>query len=215
MSKVQFLNTSSDKPKYRVQSGHGQAFNISHHEINGDSNTICGDNNVINGDNNCVIGNNNHVTGTQNEIRGKNNVSKGCNTVIIEETIESSPVNENNNNNTSIGKRNIIDLTDDLTTFQKRLCAIQLPTINQFLERVKLIESQTISNYGNKRDDVPPSPTRENDEFKCPICFDKIKSGAMDPCMHTFCFDCAKKCFELKPECPICKRKVNKVCRLY
>ncbi|XP_073697149.1 uncharacterized protein [Garra rufa] len=44
-------------------------------------------------------------------------------------------------------------------------------------------------------------------EETCPICLEPLKASnckALSKCKHTFCEDCLKRAFQLKPACPIC-----------
>ncbi|KAF1672079.1 TOPRS ligase, partial [Pygoscelis papua] len=49
-------------------------------------------------------------------------------------------------------------------------------------------------------------------EDRCPICLDTWDNAACTmPCLHRFCFNCIRRWAEIKPECPLCKRRVTSI----
>ncbi|KAG9261689.1 E3 ubiquitin-protein ligase DTX4-like [Astyanax mexicanus] len=68
-----------------------------------------------------------------------------------------------------------------------------------------------ISQVGTARASASSPPVQQNQpndkEEICCICLDtldKSKSKTLDKCKHTFCRDCLKRAFEIKPVCPTC-----------
>uniref|UniRef100_A0A663ESU3 RING-type E3 ubiquitin transferase n=1 Tax=Aquila chrysaetos chrysaetos TaxID=223781 RepID=A0A663ESU3_AQUCH len=49
-------------------------------------------------------------------------------------------------------------------------------------------------------------------EERCPICLDTWDDAACAmPCLHRFCFSCIRRWTDIKPECPLCKRRVTSI----
>lgn len=49
------------------------------------------------------------------------------------------------------------------------------------------------------------SKKKEEEEETCPICMDTLTDTKTLPqCQHSFCKDCLKRAFDMKPACPIC-----------
>uniref|UniRef100_A0A8D0FXU1 E3 ubiquitin-protein ligase Topors n=1 Tax=Strix occidentalis caurina TaxID=311401 RepID=A0A8D0FXU1_STROC len=47
---------------------------------------------------------------------------------------------------------------------------------------------------------------------RCPICLDSWDDAAyVMPCVHRFCYRCILRWAETKPECPLCKRRVQSI----
>ncbi|KAK4816352.1 hypothetical protein QYF61_015666 [Mycteria americana] len=47
---------------------------------------------------------------------------------------------------------------------------------------------------------------------RCPICLDSWDNAAyVMPCLHQFCYGCILRWAESKPECPLCKRRVQSI----
>jgi len=47
---------------------------------------------------------------------------------------------------------------------------------------------------------------------RCPICLDSWEEASyVIPCCHRFCFPCIQRWAESKPECPLCKRRLNSI----
>ena len=47
---------------------------------------------------------------------------------------------------------------------------------------------------------------------RCPICLDSWDDAAyVMPCLHQFCYMCILRWAESKPECPLCKRRVQSI----
>ena len=49
------------------------------------------------------------------------------------------------------------------------------------------------------------------EKYVCPVCMDKEKDVALDPCGHRVCAECAPSL----TECPMCKQTVARRMRLY
>uniref|UniRef100_A0A8B9D2Y4 RING-type E3 ubiquitin transferase n=1 Tax=Anser brachyrhynchus TaxID=132585 RepID=A0A8B9D2Y4_9AVES len=46
---------------------------------------------------------------------------------------------------------------------------------------------------------------------RCPICLDSwVNPSYVVPCLHRFCFACIQRWAETKPECPLCKQRVQR-----
>uniref|UniRef100_A0A8B9GIK9 RING-type E3 ubiquitin transferase n=1 Tax=Amazona collaria TaxID=241587 RepID=A0A8B9GIK9_9PSIT len=49
-------------------------------------------------------------------------------------------------------------------------------------------------------------------EDRCPICLDSCeKISYVMPCLHHFCYRCILRWAETKPECPLCKRRIQSI----
>ncbi|PKU28213.1 hypothetical protein llap_21483 [Limosa lapponica baueri] len=47
---------------------------------------------------------------------------------------------------------------------------------------------------------------------RCPVCLDSWEDAAYAmPCLHQFCFQCIRRWANSKPECPLCKRRVQSI----
>jgi len=49
------------------------------------------------------------------------------------------------------------------------------------------------------------------EKYVCPVCMDKEKDVALDPCGHRVCADCAPSC----PVCPMCTQPFTSRLRVY
>ncbi|KAL2092399.1 hypothetical protein ACEWY4_012197 [Coilia grayii] len=60
---------------------------------------------------------------------------------------------------------------------------------------------------GSAKDPASPSTlgSTEDEEETCPICMDTFtEKKTLPQCKHSFCKDCLRRAFDLKPACPIC-----------
>ncbi|KAI4321058.1 hypothetical protein MLD38_034479 [Melastoma candidum] len=78
---------------------------------------------------------------------------------------------------------------------------------------------QTIPTYGTNEDDRASSSSSEDlyDAKLCGICYDEQRNCFFIPCGHcATCYDCAQKIMEGDSRvCPICRRLIHKVRRLF
>ncbi|KAG8343820.1 hypothetical protein TRVL_05349 [Trypanosoma vivax] len=43
----------------------------------------------------------------------------------------------------------------------------------------------------------------------CPVCYDLLNNPVAFVCGHVFCCDCATRCIDIRPQCPLCNNSVN------
>lgn len=49
-------------------------------------------------------------------------------------------------------------------------------------------------------------------EDRCPICLGSWEEASyVTPCLHQFCYECILRWAETKPECPLCKRRIQSI----
>ncbi|KAK4816699.1 hypothetical protein QYF61_020583 [Mycteria americana] len=65
---------------------------------------------------------------------------------------------------------------------------------------------------------APPSPPQRVESMdvelgnRCPVCLDSWDDAAyVMPCLHQFCYGCILRWAGSKPECPLCKRRVQSI----
>lgn len=59
-------------------------------------------------------------------------------------------------------------------------------------------------------EDNEPVAKKARDDAKCPICLTLYKDPSIiRTCEHVFCFDCIRKWISQKPNCPLCKQRVD------
>lgn len=73
------------------------------------------------------------------------------------------------------------------------------------------IEDQN-NNQGNEKKEKNSNEKkrRSNDQWTCPICFDKLQSPVVTYCGHVFCYDCIDRWLQKSDKCPICTKHVDR-----
>ncbi|KAK8883864.1 hypothetical protein M9Y10_042964 [Tritrichomonas musculus] len=51
---------------------------------------------------------------------------------------------------------------------------------------------------------------KSDDQWNCPICFDKLRSPVVTHCGHVFCYDCIDRWLMKSDKCPMCTNHINR-----
>lgn len=207
--------------------------------INGDYNTIIGNNNMTKGDYNGSNGVNNTSKGDYNynntntsntsicNINGStiigNNlnglvINKGNNNNIYKTTNLNSPVVigtiRNNGNICITGNRDIISSFNNVIIDNNNFVNIgeqpPLPKNNLFIENKIKLPAEEI-------DEIPINPEDFKVEEICSICMERKINTVIVDCGHRFfCVVCSQKYKnEFEPKCPICRKTMTHIIKIY
>ena len=60
------------------------------------------------------------------------------------------------------------------------------------------------------------SNTITNENLDCSICMDRTRNSVIRSCNHfVTCYECAKLLFNRKDPCPLCRKRIDDVIRVY
>lgn len=212
-------NNSSFSDSYLHITGNNNRISGAHCNVHGNGNritgafaTVVGNDNTVSGRCSIVSGNNNRVSGTGSTAVGNNNnvtnqIRGYDNYVVQAQGIDDdSDVFVHISNNYGIASQT---LTNGATvTFN----------FNASNSRKRTRNSSAVGSAKRHKASLPEAIVNESDaaegEKECSVCMQRSVKTSLKPCGHaTLCVTCALQIGLTK--CPLCKKKIKKIKRIY
>lgn len=84
-----------------------------------------------------------------------------------------------------------------------------------FTRTEDITDVKDMENYKKLMKNPPKDNPTTNKKYQCGICYDNEKCIVLIPCGHTYCWDCTNKSLKVKNKCPVCRKKITDVNKLF